>query len=374
MKRTGIFGGTFNPVHKDHIAMARAATEKLSLDRLIVVPTFIPPHKEVSLAPAKDRLAMLSLAFSKDENVEVSDYETQRGGKSYTYLTVEHFSGEGKLFFIVGGDMLADFKTWRYPERILAAAELAAFGRRGFAEDVEKEREYFKKTFGKEFIALTFDGAGDSSTEIRVYNSLGLDISGFTDSRVAEYIKKNGLYAGGAAEKYVRERLPEKRLIHTANVAVCALKKAKETGLSEEKILTAAVLHDCAKYTDMKDYPDFTLPEGVPEPVVHSFLGAYIAENVIGVKDEEVLDAIRYHTSGKAKMTTLGKLIFVADMIEKDRDYEGVETLRRKYDEGLDECFKACLKEEVVHLINKKRYIFGETLNAYEYYINNNGK
>ncbi len=374
MKRTGIFGGTFNPVHKDHIAMARAATEKLSLDRLIVVPTFIPPHKEVSLAPAKDRLAMLSLAFSEDENVEVSDYETQRGGKSYTYLTVEHFSGEGKLFFIVGGDMLADFKTWRYPERILAAADLAAFGRRGFAEDAEKEREYFKKTFGKEFIALTFDGAGDSSTEIRVYNSLGLDISGFTDSRVAEYIKKNGLYAGGAAEKYVRERLPEKRLIHTANVAVCALKKAKETGLSEEKILTAAVLHDCAKYADMKDYPDFTLPEGVPEPVVHSFLGAYIAENVVGVKDEEVLDAIRYHTSGKAKMTTLGKLIFVADMIEKDRDYEGEETLRRKYDEGLDECFKACLKEEVVHLINKKRYIFGETLNAYEYYINNNGK
>lgn len=374
MKRTGIFGGTFNPVHKDHIAMARAATEKLSLDRLIVVPTFIPPHKEVSLAPAKDRLAMLSLAFSEDENVEVSDYETQRGGKSYTYLTVEHFSGEGKLFFIVGGDMLADFKTWRYPERILAAAELAAFGRRGFAEDAEKEREYFKKTFGKEFIALTFDGAGDSSTEIRVYNSLGLDISGFTDSRVAEYIKKNGLYAGGAAEKYVRERLPEKRLIHTANVAVCALKKAKETGLSEEKILTAAVLHDCAKYADMKDYPDFTLPEGVPEPVVHSFLGAYIAENVVGVKDEEVLDAIRYHTSGKAKMTTLGKLIFVADMIEKGRDYEGVETLRRKYDEGLDECFKECLKEEVVHLINKKRYIFGETLNAYEYYINNNGK
>lgn len=374
MKRTGIFGGTFNPVHKDHIAMARAATEKLSLDRLIVVPTFIPPHKEVSLAPAKDRLAMLSLAFSEDENVEVSDYETQRGGKSYTYLTVEHFSGEGKLFFIVGGDMLADFKTWRYPERILAAAELAAFGRRGFAEDAEKEREYFKKTFGKEFIALTFDGAGDSSTEIRVYNSLGLDISGFTDSRVAEYIKENGLYAGGAAEKYVRERLPEKRLIHTANVAVCALKKAKETGLSEEKILTAAVLHDCAKYADIKDYPAFTLPEGVPEPVVHSFLGAYIAENVVGVKDEEVLDAIRYHTSGKAKMTTLGKLIFVADMIEKDRDYEGVETLRRKYDGGLDECFKACLKEEVVHLINKKRYIFGETLNAYEYYINNNGK
>lgn len=396
MKKIGIFGGTFNPVHKDHIAMARAAIEKLSLDKLIVMPTFIPPHKEVSLAPAKDRQAMLSLAFrtgcgvadnlltgdcatcgantANDGKIEISGFEIACGGKSYTYLTVEHFAGEGELYFIVGGDMLADFKTWRYPERILASAKLAAFGREGFSEDVEKEREYFKENFGKEFIYLTFDGAGDSSTEIRVYNSLSLDISGFTDLRVAEYIKKNGLYAGGAAEKYVREHLPLKRLIHTANVAVCALKKARETGLSEEKILTAAILHDCAKYADMKDFPDFTLPEGVPEPVVHSFLGAYVAEKVVGIKDEEVLDAIRYHTSGKAAMTTLGKLIFVADMIEKGRDYEGVEKLRRKYDEGLDECFKACLKEEVIHLLNKKSYVYSETLNAYEYYITQNKK
>ena len=170
----------------------------------------------------------------------------------------------------------------------------------------------------------------------------------------------------------MRERLPQKRLIHTANVAVCALKKLRETGLSEEKVLTAAILHDCAKYADLRDYPDFKLPEGVPEPVVHAFLGAYIAENVIGIKDEEVIDAIRYHTSGKAKMTTLGKLIFVADMIEKGRDYEGVEKLRAKYEEGLDECFKECLKEEVLHLLNKKSYIYGETLNAYEYYVKEN--
>ena len=372
MKRIGIFGGTFNPVHSDHVAMSRAAVKELSLDELIVMPTFIPPHKKVSLAPAEDRLNMLELCFEKEEKIKVSDYEIAKGGKSYTYLTVERFAAEGELFFIVGGDMLSDFKTWRYPERILSASTLAAFGREGFKENSGAEQEYFVKNFGKKFVPLTFEGKGFSSTEIRVYNSLNLDITGFTEEKVAEYIKKNGLYAGGAAEKYVRERLPQKRLIHTANVAVCALKKLRETGLSEEKVLTAAILHDCAKYADLRDYPDFKLPEGVPEPVVHAFLGAYIAENVIGIKDEEVIDAIRYHTSGKAKMTTLGKLIFVADMIEKGRDYEGVEKLRAKYEEGLDECFKECLKEEVLHLLNKKSYIYGETLNAYEYYVKEN--
>lgn len=371
MEKLGIFGGTFNPPHNEHIRLARAAVKALSLDKLVVMPTFIPPHKEVSLAPAEERLEMLELCFSEDEKIEVSDLEIARGGKSYTYETVEHYKKEGReIYFIVGGDMLADFKTWRYPERILAAADLAAFGRDGFKECVKAEEEYFLKTFGKSFTALSYAGEEVSSTEIRVYNSLGLDIAAFTDGKVAEYIKSHDLYSGGNAEKFVKNHLPQKRLIHTANVAVCALKKAKELGLSEEKVLTAAVLHDCAKYMDKDKVKGFVLPEGVPEPVVHSFLGAYVAEHVVGVKDEEILDAIRYHTSGKPEMTALGKLIFVADMIEKGRDYDGVEKLRALYDKDLDTCFKECLKEEVLHLLNKKSYIYKATLDAYNYYIN----
>lgn len=370
MEKIGIFGGTFNPPHNEHIRLARAAVKALSLDKLVIMPTFIPPHKEVSLAPAQDRLNMLELCFANDEKTEVSDLEILRGGKSYTYETVESFRKEGReVYFIVGGDMLADFKTWRYPERILAAANLVAFGRDGVKECVKEEEEYFKNTFGKNFIPLSYVGEDVSSTEIRVYASLGLDVSAFTDKKVAEYISSHGLYKGGVAEEYVKEHLPEKRLVHTANVAVCALKKAKELGLSEEKVLAAAILHDCAKYTDKDKVKGFVLPEGVPEPVVHSFLGAYVAEHIIGVKDEEVLDAIRYHTSGKPGMTALGKLIFVADMIEKGRDYAGVEKLRALYEGDLDACFKECLKEEVLHLLNKKSYIYKATLDAYSYYI-----
>ncbi len=376
MQRTAIFGGTFNPVHKEHIALAKTAVSLLRLNKLIVMPTFMPPHKSVSLAPAEDRLNMLKLAFQDCPNIEVSDYEILNGGKSYSYITCEHIKKEygGQVFFIVGGDMLSDFKTWKNPERILDAVTLVAAHRSDFFADVDKEREYFVRTFGKDFISLPFVGESASSTEIRVYNSLGLSIENMTDGKVARYISEKGLFGGGKLEEFIKKTLPLKRLVHTADVAVCALKKAKQLGLSEEKVKTASILHDCAKYLDYREFKDFALPEDVPAPVVHAFLGAYVAEKILGVTDPEIIDAIRYHTSGKAEMSALGKLIFVADMVEKGRTYEGVEKLRALYEKDFEECFIECLKEEVLHLMNKKQYIYVETLNAYDYYIKKLGK
>ena len=313
---------------------------------------------------------MLKLAFKDKEKIEVSDYEINNGGKSYSYITAEHFAGlYEKVYMIVGGDMLVDFKTWKYPQRILNAVHLAVFDRDDFTVDYQKEREFFLNNYGKDFYKLSYQGKNQSATKIRVYSSLGLDISSMTDKSVAEYIEKTGLYAGGEIENAVKNALPIKRLTHTANVVVTALKKAKELNLDFNKVKTAALLHDIAKYEDYKLYPNFNLPNGVPEPVVHAFLGAYLAKERFNV-DEEIEDAIRYHTSGKANMSTLGKLIFVADMIEEGRDYDGVETLRKLYEKDLDACFKACLEEEMLHLTNKKTQIYEETVNAYNYYVN----
>ena len=186
-----------------------------------------------------------------------------------------------------------------------------------------------------------------------------------------EYIRESKLYQGKKEFLFVKESLPEKRLIHTAEVTITALKKVKELGLDKEKVITACILHDMAKYIDYKTVKGFRIDKDVPPPVVHSFLGAYLSKHLLNVTDEEVLDAIRYHTSGKANMTTLGKLLFVADMIEPTRNYQGVETLREIYESDFEKCFIECLKEEMEHLINKKQYIYVETLNAYDYYINN---
>lgn len=371
MKKIVIFGGTFNPPHIEHARLVRAVKEELKPDIIIVVPTFMPPHKNVQPAAGADRVNMLEMALSGITGVEISDYELLSGGKSYTYLTVERFKEiypDAQLFLVVGGDMLTDFKTWKYPERILAAANLCVFRRKGCAFNVRFEREYFKKRFGKDFRVMKFVGETVSSTAIRTYLAFGLAPEGISE-QVFGYIKERGVYPADAYQEYICSHLPEKRVIHTAEVVICALKKAKELNLDYEKVRIAATLHDCAKYDNPANYDGFVLPKDVPPPVVHAFLGAFVAEKVLGVTDKEILDAIRYHTSGKADMSALAKLIFVADMIEKGRHYDGVERLRAEYERDFESCFKECLKEEVLHLINKKSFIYSETFNAYDYYV-----
>ena len=369
--KIGIYGGTFNPVHIEHENLVLSAIKELSLDKVVIVPTFLSPHKTLVPASETDRLNMLKIAFKDVGKAEISDYEIKKGGTSYSYMTVEHFRAiypADELFFLVGGDMLSDFKTWKNPEKILSAATVAVTDREGTFTDYKAEREYFKKTFGKEFIKLSEKGKAVSSAEIRIYFSFGFIPDGLI-KEVEDYIIKNDVYPPDKYVKFLKENLPEKRLIHTANVAVTALKKAKELSLDQNKVLLAAILHDCAKYMRAKDFEDFSMPENVPEPVIHQYLGAFVADHILGVKDQEVLDAIRYHTSGKAGMSLLSKLIFVADMVEKGRNYKGVETLRTIYEKDFDECFKTCLKEEVLHLKNRGGEIYGETLSAYEYYV-----
>ena len=118
MERIAFFGGTFNPVHNEHVLTVAAAVKELKLDKIFIVPTFLPPHKNVSPAKSADRINMLKIAFKGNANLsektEISDYEIENGGKSYSFITAEHFRKEypnARLFMLVGGDMLKDFKT-----------------------------------------------------------------------------------------------------------------------------------------------------------------------------------------------------------------------------------------------------------------------
>jgi len=314
---------------------------------------------------------MLKIAFGGMKNIEISDFEILNGGKSYSYITAEHFKKEypsAQLYMLVGADMLNDFFTWKNPEIILQNCKIAAFGREGYFCDYEDIKDKFQNRFSTDFLTVSFKGEDISSTEIRTYCTFGFSPAG-VNPEVFKYIKENDVYFADEYVNYVKKVLPEKRLLHTANVVVCAEKKTKELGLDAENVRIAATLHDCAKYQDVKDYGGFSLPSDVPSPVVHAFLGAYIAETVLGIKDKEILDAIKYHTSGKAEMSTLAKLIFVADMLEKGRDYSEVYALRALYERDFELCFKECLKEEVKHLINGGKYIYKETLSAYDYYV-----
>ena len=370
MEKIGVLGGTFDPVHNEHLSMAEQVKRELSLDRLIVVPTFSPPHKSHSeCAPPQDRLNMLSIAFGGA--AEICDYEIREGGTSYTYKTLEYLKGvlpESELFFIVGGDMLSDFKTWKFPERILAAAKLAAFGREGAYTDFAAEKRYFLQRFGREFIGLEYCGRQVSSTKIRLYKMFSLPYREFVPAAVADYMEAHALYPPTPAVKLVKSVLKEKRFRHTAEVAACALDKAKALGIDRDKAFDACAYHDIAKYLSPESYPAADLPNDLPEPVVHAFLGAYVLENVYGVEDKDILNAVRYHTTGRAGMSPLEKLVFTADMVEESRTFPGVNELRALFENDFEACFRACVKRTYEHLVREGKTPYRLTAEAYEYY------
>lgn len=371
--RIGIFGGSFDPIHSEHISLARQAIADLALDRLFVMPAANPPHKPwKTLTPDSNRLEMCRLAFSGEEKITVSDYELTRGGVSYTYLTIEHFRAEypsAELFFLVGTDMLRNFPLWKNPERILENCSLAVCAR---AEDegwAVAEQSAFEARYGKKFIVLSYHGKDVSSTQIRVLAGAGIDLTEYTDKKVADYIRENRLYERVGCEKSLALQKPS-RAAHSVRVAMLAAKRANELKISESKAISAALLHDCAKNLPLHSplLEGFTLPENCPPAVAHQYAGEYVARTHLGVTDPEILSAIGCHTSGKIAMSPLDKLIFLADLVEDERSYQGVERLRELFWKDIDECLLVSLEETVEYLLRSGQPIYEKTLSAKDYY------
>jgi nicotinate-nucleotide adenylyltransferase len=375
--KIGIFGGSFDPVHLEHISLVRAAIESLELDKLIVVPAHTPPHKRNKiLSSDEDRLALCRIAFQDIPSVQVSDYEICRGGTSYSYLTCRHFSEEypnAKLFFLVGTDMLRNFPLWRNPEEILSLATLAVCARAEADGWEQQEQRAFFARYGKNFEVIRYNGKDVSSTRARVYAAAGEDITPLVGERVAAYIQEKGLYKIDGAQEALSLEKPSRRA-HSVRVALLAAERAKSLNIDEKKALTAALFHDCAKNLPPCSplLNGFVAPEGVPSPVLHQYAGAYVAENTFGVSDEEVLNSIRFHTSGKENMTELEKLIFLSDMLESGRDFAGIEELRAAFWRGdrLDECLCLSLRYTLQYLQEKGGDIYDLTQKAYDYIQN----
>lgn len=371
--KIGIYGGSFDPPHKEHINVAKNALDELGLDKLFVLPAFMPPHKpNIALADGLHRLNMLNLAFSDcDDRIEICDYELKSEGKSYTYLTIDYFANLFKgaeIYFLIGTDMLENFPQWKNPKDILEKAKLFVVGRDG--DDLKKANRTFLAAFGNanRLVFSDYTGKNISSTDVRNRLMLGLDLSEKVDEKVLSYIQKNGLYKGGKEAEFVRKNLPISRLTHTLGVMNLAKTYAKRLKADENKAVLSAMLHDVAKYLDPKDYKDFKLETDVPKSVVHQFLGAYVAENILGVKDEEVLNAIRYHTTGRENMSDLEKIVFTADLLEEGRTYPEVNLLRDAVNEDFNEGFKLCVKRLMCHLSATGDSVYYLTAKCYDYY------
>ena len=361
--KIGIYGGTYNPPHLGHLAAAKAVFSLLELDRLLLIPAGTPPHKVMPAgSPTNEqRLEMTRLAAEQldlGDRVEVLDLELHRQGKSFTSDTIAELKGqypEDELWLLMGTDMFLTFQTWHAPEEILANAGIAAFGRT--EADTEElfsiQREYLMKTYpGAKIFTLTIPGVIEiSSTELREQLERG-EGGAFLAPAVHGYILREGLYQTPVDLKKLTlsqlrsvaiSHLKHSRIPHVLGTEEEAVRLAKRYGGDEEKIRRAALLHDCTKRLKLEDQLaicaryglDVDEDERKSAALLHSKTAAALAKHVYG-EDEEVCGAICWHTTGRADMTQLEKILYIADYIEPTRNFPGVEELRKTVYEDLD--------------------------------------
>ena len=377
-----IFGGSFNPVHKEHVNIIKSAMHELSLDKAIIMPSNITPSKNGRMAAeSTDRLNMCSLAFSDINGVEVSDYEITNGGISYSYITCRELRKKyqkDNLYFIVGADMFRSFPKWKNPEEILSYVNLAVCAREN-SESLEKAEKNFVESFGGDSLnkvkKFSYIGAKVSSTRIRTLAALGESIEAYVDEKTANYIRAHKLYRIPELENCldtVKENITPSRWKHTVGVAVTAAENCPRLGIAEKTAITAAALHDCAKHLKPDDamLAGFECPENVPSPVVHQFAGAFVAENIFKITDADILNAIKYHTSGRADMSGLEKLIYLSDMLEEGRSFPHVDELRKEFAKSIDGGLYSALKHTIEYLKKEKMPVYPLTEQAYEYVTN----
>lgn len=193
VKKTGIFGGAFNPVHNGHVRLAEEAVKQLKLRRLLIIPTYVSPHKHTELLPYGDRAEMCRRAFGHIPGAEVSDIEVRLGGTSYTINTVralKEMYPDEQLFLLIGGDMLFSFEKWYKYESLLKETKVCAVAR---DDDSLVDMMEYANEIGRVKVLPT-QAVTMSSTEVREAAAAGKDISGMVPAGVADYIREKGLY------------------------------------------------------------------------------------------------------------------------------------------------------------------------------------
>ena len=388
MERIGIYGGTFNPPHIGHLQAAKQAITSLKLDRLLLIPDRIAPHKEIpSGSPTpQQRMDMLRIAAKNSPGLEVSDIELRREGVSYTYLTVGELKKQypdSQLVLLMGTDMFLSFHTWKNPEKILENASLGVFcrGEKGEQAAIEARKAEMEAE-GACVELVNNDVIHISSTQMR--RLLAFRCAGaFLPEGVLEYIRENKLYDTRSdwknlpmeeLEPIVIRLLNPNRVKHVLGCRDTAVDLARHWGADENDAARAGILHDITKAIDGplqltlceaygKILGDFS--RRYPK-TLHALTGSLVAQRIFGENDA-VVSAIEHHTTGKADMNLLEKIIYVADYMEPNRDFPGVEKLRGLAYSDITAALKLGLEMTLEHLNRQGNEVSPESREALEW-------
>lgn len=388
MERIGILGGTFNPPHIGHIRAAVNTARALGLTKVLLIPAREVPHKEVSpFDPTPEqRFEMLRIAVSGNDLLEASDLELFREGKSYTWDTIQLLRQQypdAELTLLLGSDMFRGFPEWKNADDILKEVGLAAISRG------EKHEEEFLRQGAQSLeskgvrVSVVHNPIVDiSSTQLRRLLAFGSGEE-FLPEGVFDYIRANGLYDTDAnwhqlpmeqLEPIVIRLLNPKRVRHVLGCRDTSVALAKRWGANETDAARAGILHDitkaldgplqltlCASYGKILD--DFS--KKYPK-TLHALTGSLVAERIFG-ENERVVSAICSHTTGKANMNLLETIIYVADYMEPNRNFPGVERLRELAFSDIRAALKLGLEMTLEHLKNQGSEVSPQSREALEY-------
>ena len=390
--RIGVFGGTFNPPHNGHVTMARAAAAQLALDRLLVIPASVPPHKPrphgVTAVQRYDMAALMAGAVGRC--AEASDMELRRTGKSYTVDTLAQLRKlypDGELWLLMGSDMFLSLHTWYHPEEICRLARIAAFSRveADMHAAMEQQKQLLETRYQAQVALLENPELIElSSTDVRAALAAGQGTA-LVPIAVWGYVQRERLYGVDTDLKHLSpdalrpiamSYLKPKRMPHVLGTEAEAVRLVRRYGGDETQARIAALLHDCTKKLEMPEQLALCEKYGIALDeleqkalkLLHSRTGAAIARDVFGVEDA-VYDAIRYHTTGKPDMTRLEKIIYLADYIEPTRDFPGVDRLRQVVYEDLDQGLLLGLTMTIAEMTEMGNPIHHLTLDAQRYLI-----
>ena len=352
--RIAIMGGTFDPIHNGHLAIAEAVLYQFAPQRVLFIPAGDPPHKpDKPVTPGRHRYQMILDSICHLPGLDASSMEVDREGTSYTIDTIKEIKNvcppECTIYFVIGQDAIEGILTWKDAKELLGLCEFIVAARPG-SYDISKLDRFFRQleeSYNTKIHILESPMLNISSTYIRSAFDRGRPVSSIMPCEAENYARMNGLYGAvkpdmsaihfGWAESQLEKRLSPKRFKHTRGVVIEAEKLAAHYGADTEKARWAALLHDCTKEYSADKKRNLCAKWGIEtDPVVaghidlaHGLLGAESAKRDFFVTDEEILQAIRFHILGHKSLTLLDKIICLSDFIEPYReDYYPLQEMR----------------------------------------------
>ncbi len=334
MRRRGIFSGSFDPIHLGHERIIRDVLEKTIVDEIIIVPSGTTPYRKPTVDVTHLR-AMAALALRQTEHVSIAEESQLKGVKNTvdTLRAIMRSDPDARHYYIIGADKLAGILHWREVKQIFALCELIVYPRVGYNA---QELCGVAAGQGARLQLLSVPPVNMSSSLVRTQISLLSDAGDMIKPQVARYIAQNGLYAPDY-ERMIRPQMTAHRFAHTLGVRKLAVELAYHHHLPMQKAAVAALLHDSAKCMKLSQLQAVAKQYQLTEDkevlganaLLHGKVGAVLAQVKYQVHDEDVLNAIRYHTTGRSQMSPLELCVFVADAAEPERsDYPGLERIR----------------------------------------------